>query len=80
MEYILGTILLLPYSFTPMGMIQCCGQILNIAQNQALFSLLRGNYGGDGINNFAVPNMQGLEPMPGMNYFIVTEGMYPVQD
>jgi microcystin-dependent protein len=77
MDYFIGTILLLPYSFTPMTMLLCNGQILNIASYQNLFSLIGATYGGDGINTFAVPNMLGQEPQPGMNYYIVYDGEYP---
>ncbi len=39
------------------------GQLLSIAQNTALFSLLGTYYGGDGISNFALPNLQGRVPI-----------------
>ena len=34
-------------------------QLLSIAQNTALFSLLGTTYGGNGTNNFGLPNLQG---------------------
>jgi microcystin-dependent protein len=37
--------------------------LLPINQNQALFSLLGTNYGGDGRVNFGLPNLQGRAPM-----------------
>jgi microcystin-dependent protein len=40
----------------------CNGQVLAINQNQALFSLLGISFGGDGIRNFALPNLQGRVP------------------
>jgi microcystin-dependent protein len=40
----------------------CNGQVLPINQNQALFSLLGKNFGGDGIRTFALPNLQGRVP------------------
>jgi microcystin-dependent protein len=42
----------------PKGWAFCNGQILSIAQNQALFSLLGTTYGGDGITTFGLPNLQ----------------------
>jgi microcystin-dependent protein len=36
---------------------------MSIAQNSALFSLLGTTYGGDGINTFALPNLQGRVPI-----------------
>jgi microcystin-dependent protein len=80
MDYFIGTILLLPYSFTPMTMLLCNGQTLNTMAYQALFSLIGNTYGGDGSTTFAVPNMLGQEPQPGMNYYIVYEGIYPTRD
>jgi len=80
MDYIIGTILLLPYSFTPMTLLLCNGQTLNIMPYQALFSVIGNTYGGDGQTTFAVPNMLGQEPQPGMNYYIVYEGIYPTRD
>lgn len=41
----------------------CNGQLLQIAQNTALFSLVGTTYGGDGRVTFALPNMQGRAPM-----------------
>src|SRR5918911_472308 len=39
------------------------GQLLAIAQNTAVFSLLGTTYGGNGQTNFALPNLQGNAPM-----------------
>jgi microcystin-dependent protein len=41
----------------------CNGQILSIAQNQALFSLLGTQYGGNGVTTFALPNLQSQMPI-----------------
>ena len=54
----LGEIKMVSFAFAPRGWGFCNGQILPIAQNQALFSLLGTTYGGDGITTFAVPNLQ----------------------
>jgi microcystin-dependent protein len=77
MEYILGEILLFPFQFEMQGFISCQGQTLPVAQNQALFSLIGYTYGGDGRTTFALPNLKGAEPLPGMRYYIVTSGIYP---
>jgi len=55
----LGQIGLFSFAFAPKGWAFCNGQILSIAQNQALFSLLGTTYGGDGITTFGLPNLQG---------------------
>lgn len=78
MDYLLGEITLFPYNFAPMGWMSCEGQILNIAQNQALYSLIGNTYGGSSAQGtFALPNLKGAEPLPNMKYYIATEGIYP---
>ncbi len=52
-----------PFNFAPRGWAWCDGQLMPVAQNTALFSLLGTNYGGDGLNTFALPNLQGRAPM-----------------
>ncbi len=47
----------------PQGWALCNGQLLPIAQNTALFSLLGTTYGGDGRTTFGLPNLQGRAPM-----------------
>lgn len=55
----LGEIRLVPYNFAPRGWADCNGQLLPIAQYTALFSLLGTYYGGNGVTNFQLPNLQG---------------------
>src|SRR6266568_1939545 len=59
----IGEILIVGYNFAPRGFAFCNGQVLPISQNTALFSLLGTTYGGDGISNFALPNLQGCTPI-----------------
>lgn len=47
------------FNFAPQGWAQCNGQLLAIAQNQALFALLGTTYGGNGTVNFALPDLRG---------------------
>ncbi len=56
---ILGEIKISPIYFIPKGWLECNGQILSIAQNQALFSLLGTTYGGNGQTTFALPDLRG---------------------
>lgn len=58
-EPFLGQIAFVPYNFAPKYWAECNGQILPIAQNQALFSLLGTTYGGNGTTTFALPDMRG---------------------
>jgi len=55
----IGEIKLVPYSFAPRGYAFCAGQLLSIAQNTALFSLIGTTYGGDGVTTFALPDLRG---------------------
>ena len=50
-------------NFAPTGWAFCSGQLLPIAQNTALFSLLGTFYGGNGQTTFALPNLQDSAPM-----------------
>jgi microcystin-dependent protein len=50
-------------NFAPRGWAFCNGQILSIAQNTALFSLLGTTYGGNGQTTFGLPNLQDRSPM-----------------
>lgn len=47
------------WNFAPRGWAIMAGQVLPINQNQALFSLLGTNYGGDGRTTFALPDLRG---------------------
>ncbi len=51
------------FNFPPKGWALCNGQLLPIAQNQALFSILGTTYGGDGRVNFALPDLRGRTPV-----------------
>jgi len=63
MEPMLAQIMLFAGNFAPRGWAYCSGQILPIAQNQALFSLLGTTYGGDGRTSFALPDLRGRAPI-----------------
>jgi len=50
-------------NFAPRGWAFCDGQLLPIASNTALFSLIGTTYGGDGRTTTGLPNLQGRAPM-----------------
>jgi microcystin-dependent protein len=54
-----GEVILVAFNFAPNGYALCNGQLLSIAQNNALFALLGTIYGGDGVSTFAVPDLRG---------------------
>lgn len=59
----IGEIRIFAGNYAPRGWALCNGQLLSIAQHQALFSLLGTSYGGDGRTNFALPDMRGRIPV-----------------
>jgi microcystin-dependent protein len=62
-EPFIGQIMLVPYNFPPRGWAFCTGQIMPIAQNTALFSLLGTTFGGNGQTTFALPDLRGRVPI-----------------
>jgi len=59
----LGQITMFGGNFAPRGWAFCDGQLLSIAQNTALFSLLGTTYGGDGRTTFGLPDLRGRLPV-----------------
>lgn len=77
-EAFLGEIRLFGFNFAPRGWAFCNGQILSISQNTALFSLLGTQYGGNGIQTFALPDLQGRVPVgqgngAGLSSYVIGE-------
>ncbi len=74
-EPFLSEIRLFSFGYAPHGWAFCDGQLLPISQNQALFSLMGTFYGGNGVQNFALPNLQGRVAIhQGNNYVIGQAG------
>ena len=63
MDPFISEIRIVATSFAPKGWEFCNGQLLRIAQNQALFSLLGTMYGGDGRTTFALPDLRSRVPV-----------------
>lgn len=59
----IGEIRLFAFPRIPRGWAACDGQLLSIATNEALFSLLGTTYGGDGVSNFGLPDLRGRVPI-----------------
>jgi len=72
-EPFLGEIKIISWNFPPKGWTFCNGQLLLINQNQALFSILGTTYGGDGIQTFGLPNLQGRSPVHVGNGIVLGE-------
>lgn len=63
MDPFLGEIRMFGGNYAPRGWALCNGQLLPIAQNTALFSLLGTTYGGNGQTTFALPDLRSRVPM-----------------
>lgn len=63
MDSYIGTIQTFAFPFAPTGWAGCNGQIMPINQYQAVFALFGKSYGGDGVTNFALPNLGGRSPI-----------------
>ena len=59
----IGEITMFVGDFAPRGWQFCNGQLLEISQNSALFSLIGNTYGGDGQRTFALPDLRGRGPV-----------------
>jgi microcystin-dependent protein len=59
----IGEIRIFGGSYAPQGWAFCDGQLLPIAQYDALFALLGTTYGGDGQETFALPDLRGRAPV-----------------
>lgn len=62
-DYFIGEIRIVSFNFAPKFWASCDGQLLAIAQNQALFSLLGTQFGGNGVTTFALPDLRGRMPI-----------------
>ncbi|QMV71541.1 phage tail protein [Comamonas piscis] len=63
MEAFIGLITIFGGTYAPRGWAFCNGQLLSVAQNSALFSLLGTTYGGNGQTTFALPDLRGRVPL-----------------
>ncbi len=79
MDFFIGQICTFPWSWAPRGWAKCDGQLLQIAENQALFALIGIEFGGDGRTTFALPKMPPVKTDNGgdLDYFVNLEGIFP---
>jgi len=59
----IGEIRLFAFPRVPYSWVACNGQLLSIAQYDALFSVIGTTYGGDGMTTFGVPDLRGRVPI-----------------
>ena len=78
MEPFLGQICYFGFTFAPKGWAECNGQVLSIAQNNALFALLGTEYGGNGVQTFALPKIDPIKSQGAdVKAYIALEGIFP---
>jgi microcystin-dependent protein len=63
MDPFLGEIMMIGFTYCPRGWAEANGQLMPIAQNTALFSLLGTAFGGDGRSTFGLPDLRGRVAM-----------------
>jgi microcystin-dependent protein len=54
---------IISFNYPPRGWAFCNGQLQSIQQNNALFAIIGTSYGGNGVQTFALPNLQGRTPV-----------------
>ena len=69
----LGEIKQFAYSFPPQGWTFCHGQILQIKNFTSLFALIGTEFGGDGINTFALPDFRPRDKDGNILYLYIGE-------
>jgi microcystin-dependent protein len=62
-EPFMGEVRVFGFGTVPRGWLPCEGQTLAISTNQALFSLLGTQFGGDGVRTFQLPDLRGRVPL-----------------
>ncbi|MGH6650854.1 MAG: phage tail protein [Sphingopyxis sp.] len=75
-EPLIGQMMQTGFNFCPRGWAATNGQLLSIAQNTALFSILGTTYGGNGQTTFALPDLRGRTAVnqgngPGLSPYVL---------
>jgi microcystin-dependent protein len=71
-EPYIGQLVLVGFTFPPVGWATCNGAIQSIAENSTLFNLIGTTYGGDGVQTFGLPNLQSRIPIHQGNNGVTT--------
>ncbi|VFQ46099.1 phage tail protein [Desulfoluna butyratoxydans] len=74
MDPYIGEIRLFGGNFAPRNWFLCDGRLLAVSQYVSLFSIIGNAYGGDGVSNFALPDLRGRTPVglgqgPGLSIY-----------
>jgi len=83
MDYYLGEVVHLAFSYETSEMCFCDGRLLPIKGNEALNAVIGTRYGGDGVTTFGVPDLRGKSPLDrdehDCHYFLVQYGIFPTR-
>ena len=63
MQPFVGQVIAVGFNFVPVGWLACNGQLLQISEYEALYTLIGTTYGGNGQTTFAVPDLRGRSPL-----------------
>ncbi len=71
-----GSIFMTGANFAPYGWQLCQGQLISIAENDVLYTLLGTTYGGDGVQTFGLPDLRGRAAInqgtgPGLSTYVM---------
>lgn len=72
----IGEIRMFGGNFAPLGWAFCNGDLVPISENDTLFTLIGTNFGGDGQETFALPDLRGRVPIhqgqgPGLSFYVI---------
>ncbi|MEP9369211.1 tail fiber protein [Xanthobacter sp. VNH20] len=59
MDGYIGEVRIFATNFAPANWLACEGQLLQVVQHQALFTVIGNAYGGDGWKDFRLPDLRG---------------------
>jgi microcystin-dependent protein len=62
MNSFIGEIRLFAFDYAPQYWAVCDGHLVPISQYSTLYALIGTTFGGDGVSNFALPNLVGQTP------------------
>ena len=62
-DYFLGEVKMFAGAYAPQDFALCDGAMLTVQQYTALFSLIGTAFGGNGVTNFAIPDLRSRVPV-----------------
>ena len=63
MDGVIGEVRMFVGNFAARAWALCNGKIMDVSQNQSLYSIIGTSYGGDGRVTFGLPNLTGRIPV-----------------